>query len=247
MCLILVAWQSHPRFPLVVAANRDEFHDRPSREAGPWPASPGVLGGLDLEAGGTWLAVAEPGRMAAVTNVREPGVPKGRLSRGFLPRDFLLGGQSPAAFAAAVDGPAHSGFNLLLADADALWYCSNRGGAARRLGPGIYGVSNHLLDTPWPKLVSAKTRFADGLASLPSLGGFFDLLADSEIVPDQGLPDTGVALEWERLLSAVFVKSETYGTRASTVLTLGRNGAFRLEERRFGAGGAALGTRRIRS
>ena len=248
MCLILVAWQSHPRFPLVVAANRDEFHDRPSREAGPWPASPGVLGGLDLEAGGTWLAVAEPGRqVAAVTNVREPGVPKGRLSRGFLPRDFLLGGQSPAAFAAAVDGPAHSGFNLLLADADALWYCSNRGGAARRLGPGIYGVSNHLLDTPWPKLVGAKARFARALADLPAFPALFEILADREVVPDHALPASGVSLEWERLLSAVFVRSERYGTRASTVLTWRPGDGFEMEERRFGPDGAPTGTVRLRS
>jgi uncharacterized protein with NRDE domain len=245
MCLILVAWQSHPRFPLVVAANRDEFHHRPSRAAGPWPDVPGVLGGLDLEAGGTWLAVAQPGRLAAVTNVREPGAPKGRRSRGCLPRDFLLGGQSPAAFAAQVDGAAHSGFNLLLADRDALWYCSNRSGPPVPLGPGIYGVSNHLLDTPWPKLVSAKARFAQALAGLPGFAPLFDLLADREIVPDHALPGTGVPLEWERMLSAVFVDSEAYGTRASTVLTWAPGEGFVMEERSFGPGGAPLGTVRL--
>jgi len=246
MCLILVAWQAHPEYPLVVAANRDEFYVRPSAEADRWPEDPRILGGRDLEAGGTWLALREDGRFAAVTNVRD-GAAKGGRSRGHLPGDFLLGDQDPGVYATAVDGARYGGFNLLLADRHSLWYCSNRDGAPRQLAPGIYGLSNHLLDTPWPKLVSAKARFAGGLADLPALGGFFDLLADPEIVPDQGLPDTGVALEWERLLSAVFVQSETYGTRASTVLTLGRNGAFRLEERRFGAGGAALGTRRIRS
>ncbi len=247
MCLILVAWQMHPEYPLVVAANRDEFYARPTAEADHWPEDPRIVGGRDLEAGGTWLALREDGRFAAVTNVREAEPAQGERSRGHLPADFLRGEQDPGAYAAAIDGGRFAGFNLLLADPHALWYGSNRGGAARELGPGVYGLSNHLLDTPWPKLVSAKARFAGSLASLPAMGGLFALLADTEIVPDQGLPRSGVPLEWERLLSAIFVKSERYGTRASTVLTRSRNGAFRLEERRFGAGGAPLGIRRIRS
>jgi len=247
MCLILVAWQMHPDYPLVVAANRDEFYARPSAEAAHWPEDPRILGGRDLEAGGTWLALREDGRFAAVTNVREPGAPRGARSRGHLPADFLLGEQDPGAYAAAVDGARHSGFNLLLADAQALWYCSNRDGAARELAPGVYGLSNHLLDTPWPKLVSAKARFTRALSHLPALGGFFAVLADPEIVPDQELPASGLSLEWERLLSAVFVQSEEYGTRASTVVTRSRAGAVRLEERRFGSGGTPLGSRRIRS
>jgi uncharacterized protein with NRDE domain len=247
MCLILVAWQMHPEYPLVVAANRDEFYARPAAEADHWPEDPRILGGRDLEAGGTWLALREDGRFAAVTNVREASPAKGERSRGHLPAEFLRGDQDPGAYTAAIDGTRFQGFNLLLADPRALWYCSNRDGAARELGPGIYGVSNHLLDTPWPKLVSAKARFAHSLASLPALGGLFTMLADSEIVPDPWLPSTGVPLECERMLSAIFVQSEAYGTRASTVLTRRRNGAFRLEERRFGAGGAPLGVRRIRS
>jgi uncharacterized protein with NRDE domain len=238
MCLILVAWQAHPQYPLVVAANRDEFYARPTAAAGRWAEDPRVLGGRDLEAGGTWLGVREDGRFAAVTNVREPGAAKGVRSRGLLPRDFLLGEQPPAPWAQALDGDHHSGFNLLLADPRELWYRSNRGGAARRLAPGVYGLSNHLLDTPWPKLAGAKARFAAALAALPGPEPCFAILADREIVPDQDLPDTGVALEWERLLSAVFVRSPTYGTRASTVLTRARDGAIRLEERRFGPDGA---------
>jgi uncharacterized protein with NRDE domain len=240
MCLILVAWQCHPQFPLVVAANRDEFYARPSAGAGPWPEDPRVRGGLDLEAGGTWLGVREDGRFAAVTNVREPGVPKGLRSRGLLTKDFLLGRQSPGECAAAIEGGRYSGFNLLLADRQALWYCSNRDGGSRRLAPGIYGVSNHLLDTPWPKLVTAKARFAAALDGLPAFDPLFSILADREIVPDHDLPDSGVPLAWERLLSAIFVQSEDYGTRASTVLTRDRLGAVRLEERRFGPGGAPM-------
>lgn len=241
MCLILVAWQAHPKFPLVVAANRDEFHARPAREASRWAEDPRILGGRDLEAGGTWLGLGEDGRFAAVTNVREPGVPKGPRSRGELPRDYLLGAQPPGVFAESIDRGAYSGFNLLLADAESLWYVSNRDGGARPLKPGVYGVSNHLLDTPWPKLESAKERFALALPELPSMEGLFGILADREIVPDHRLPATGVSLDWERLLSAVFVVSEGYGTRASTVATRSREGRVRLEERRFGPGGQTMG------
>lgn len=240
MCLILVAWHAHPDYPLVVAANRDEFYDRPTANAGRWPDAPRILGGRDLEAGGTWLAAHDDGRFAAVTNVREPGVPKGPLSRGQLTSNFLRGNTAPGDYATAIDGSQYSGFNLLLADERELWYRSNRDGAARALPPGIYGLSNHLLDTPWPKLVSAKARFTEALASLPACGDFFAILADSEIVPDHELPETGVPLEWERLLSAIFVQSENYGTRASTLLLRGKDGLLMLEERRFGRGGEAL-------
>jgi uncharacterized protein with NRDE domain len=247
MCLILVAWQAHPEYPLVVAANRDEFFARPSAAAGRWAEDPRVLGGRDLEAGGTWLGVREDGRFAAVTNVREPGMAKGSRSRGLLTRDFLLGGGPPGPWAAAIDGAACSGFNLLLADARELWYRSNRDGAARRLEAGVYGLSNHLLDTPWPKLVSAKARFQAALRGLPAPEACFAILADRETVPDPDLPDTGVALAWERLLSAIFVQSEAYGTRASTLLLRGRDGGLRLEERSFGPGGAPLESRTIRT
>jgi uncharacterized protein with NRDE domain len=240
MCLILIAWRTHPDFPLVVAANRDEFYQRPTAAAARWPEDPRVLAGRDLEAGGTWLGVSDDGRFAAVTNVREPAVAKGVRSRGHLTRDFLLGDRTPGGFAREVEGPLHSGFNLLLADQTELWYLSNREGDPRPLGPGIYGLSNRLLDTPWPKLVSAKARFAEALASLPGQEAMFNILADPETAPDPTLPDTGVALEWERLLSAIFVQSDRYGTRASTVLTRDRQGAIQWEERRFGPGGLPL-------
>lgn len=238
MCLILVAWQVHPEYPLVVAANRDEFHARPTAVAARWRDAPQVVAGRDLEAGGTWLGVTDAGRFAAVTNVREPGVPKGPRSRGELTRAFLAGTTLPDAFAAGVDGDAFSGFNLLVADARTLCYRSNRDGAARVLPAGIYGVSNHLLDTPWPKLTTAKTRFAEALQHLPVEQPFFDVLADDEIVPDDDLPATGVSLEWERRLSAVFVRSPDYGTRASTLLMRRADGAGLLVERSFDAGGA---------
>lgn len=245
MCLILVAWQAHPDFPLVVAANRDEFHARPTAPIAPWADAPQVLAGRDLEAGGTWLGITRSGRFAAVTNVREPGAPQGERSRGRLTAGFLTGDAAPADYAAAIETHAYSGFNLLLADRTSLAYRSNRDGAARRLAPGIYGVSNHLLDTPWPKLEAARARFREALQTLPDESGFFDLLADDEIVPDERLPSTGVTLEWERRLSAIFVKSPQYGTRASTLLILRKGGGGVLVERSFDADARMNGENRL--
>ena len=240
MCLILVAWQQHPDFPLAVAANRDEFHARPTAAAAVWPEGQDVIGGRDLEAGGTWLGFASGGRFAAVTNVREPGRPRGTYSRGWLPRDFLQGDEGARPYCQFAAGCDTSGFNLLACDSRDLVYCSNRDGPPRKLAPGIYGVSNHLLDTPWPKLTAAKAAFAAAMANLPDREAFFALLADREIVSDRHLPDTGVSLEWERLLSAIFVVSPAYGTRASTVGLTTRSGGALLEERSFDCSGQPL-------
>ncbi|MCG2577683.1 NRDE family protein [Dechloromonas sp. XY25] len=240
MCLIVVGWRVHPDYPLVVAANRDEFYARPSTAIGRWADAPHVIGGLDLEAGGTWLGITDSGRFAAVTNVRESGAAKGALSRGALTRNFLTSRLSAGEYAAQLDYAQYSGFNLLLADGAALTYCTNRDGTPRSLAPGVYGLSNHLLDSPWPKLLAARLRFSAALPRLPDTRAFFDLLADREIVPDAELPSTGVSLEWERLLSAIFVKSESYGTRASTVAWLRRDGEVTMHEKSFGPGGQAL-------
>lgn len=240
MCLIVVGWRVHQRYPLVVAANRDEFYARPSADAARWPDAPQVIGGLDLEAGGTWLGIGENGRFAAVTNVREPNMAKGASSRGALTRDFLLSNTPASDYARQIDGKRYSGFNLLLADGKSLFYCSNRDGTPRALPPGVYGLSNHLLDSPWPKLVKARQRFTAALQDLPEEAAFFELLADQSIVADDNLPQTGVSLEWERLLSAVFVKSENYGTRASTLVWQGLDGTVKLHEQSFGPNGQAL-------
>src|SRR6185369_14056388 len=144
MCLIVVGWRAHPDYPLVVAANRDEFHARPTADAARWPDAPRVIGGRDLEAGGTWLGITEMGRFAAVTNVREPGMAKGEISRGALTREFLLSSEAASDYAKNIEPNRYSGFNLLLADGDSLFYCSNRDGEPRPLPPGIYGLSNHL-------------------------------------------------------------------------------------------------------
>ena len=240
MCLIVVGWRVHPEYPLVVAANRDEFYARPSTTIGRWPDAPQVIGGIDLEAGGTWLGVSDSGRFAAVTNVREPGMAKGNYSRGALTRNFLTGDAAAIDYARQIDGQQFSGFNLLLVDGASLVYCSNRDGVPRTLAPGIYGLSNHLLDSPWPKLLAARQGFAAALANLPDESAFFALMADQTIVADTELPNTGVSLEWERLLSAIFVKSENYGTRASTLLWQNIQGGVTVHEQSFGPHGTKL-------
>lgn len=237
MCLILLAHQVHPDYPLAVCANRDEFYARPTAAADFWTDAPHILAGRDLQAGGTWLGVTRGGRFAAVTNYRDPGAPEGRCSRGELTRAFLAGEASPEAFLQALEPEAYGGFNLFLGNREGLYYYSNRQRTIRSLAPGIYGLSNHLLETPWPKLVAAKERFATALGQLPDPEPQFTLLADERRWPDERLPDTGVPLEWERILSAVFVRSPGYGTRASTVLTVARDGAVRLQERSFDAAG----------
>ena len=245
MCLILLAWRVHPDYPLVVAANRDEFFVRPSAPAAFWPEAPQLLAGRDLEAGGTWLGISRGQRFAALTNYRDGSQPVAAArSRGALVADFLAGNDPPAAYLAqtAAAGAAYNGFNLFVGDHESLGYYSNRGdGQPRWLKPGLYGLSNHLLDTPWPKLTSAKAAFAAALLALPAQELFLDLLADQEIVPDTHLPETGVPLAWERILSAVFVCSENYGTRASTLLTIDRDGRTTLLERSFDAAARASG------
>ena len=240
MCLIVVGWRVHPDFPLLLAANRDEFYARPTAAAGRWPETPQVIGGRDLEAGGTWLGITDSGRLAAVTNVREPGMVQGPRSRGQLTRDFLLDDQPAMDYARRINPDAYSGFNLLLADGNSLIYCSNRDGEPRQLTPGIYGVSNHRLDSPWPKLQTARQKFTQAIQKLPDEAAFFELLADKTIVADENLPQTGVPLAWERLLSAIFVQSESYGTRASTLLRQDAEGRIELHERSFGAHGQPL-------
>jgi len=244
MCLILLAWQTHPDYPLVVAANRDEFFARPSAAAGFWKETPEILAGRDLQGGGTWLGVSRGLRFSALTNYREGAKQRADApSRGALVVDFLTGESDPESYLEALSrrGADYNGFNLLVGDGQRLGYYTNKEPCPRWLSPGIYGLSNHLLDTPWPKLSAAKAAFAAALAQLPSTPSFFELLADREIVPDTHLPETGVPIEWERILSAVFVASPDYGTRASSLLTMHRSGRVTLLERSFGQGATPLG------
>ncbi|MCF8151719.1 MAG: NRDE family protein [Burkholderiaceae bacterium] len=227
MCLILVAWRVHPGYPLVVAANRDEFFARPTAPASFWAEAPRVLAGRDLEAGGTWMGIGRNRRFAALTNFRDPAQNrKDAPSRGGLVANFLTGDERPQDYLRRIETSATecNGYNLLVSDGESLWWSSNMGGAARQLEPGVYGVSNHLLDTPWPKVGAGKTALARALESLPADQALFELLHDDGVHPDEHLPQTGIPLDWERLLSSAFVKSPDYGTRSSTVLCIGNDG-----------------------
>jgi uncharacterized protein with NRDE domain len=233
MCLILVAWRVHSSYPLVVAANRDEFFLRPTAPAAFWKDMPQILAGRDLEAGGTWMGVTRNGRFAALTNFRDPEQNRGGASsRGGLVANFLAGDEAPQAYLerVAAQGTRYNGYNLLVSDGKTLWWSSNMGGELRQLEPGVYGVSNHLLDTPWPKVGAGKTALAEALEQLPDEQALFSLLQDDGIHPDEHLPQTGVPLDWERLLSSAFVKSPDYGTRGSTVFCLNRDGHISFDE-----------------
>ncbi len=248
MCLLVLAWQQHPRYRLLIAANRDEYHDRPAAPLAPWDDAAEILAGRDLQAGGTWLGVDRRRRFGTVTNFRELRRPRRNApSRGRLVPDFLRGGASPLEHIQVLenDAPGYSGFNLLLADERQLVYASNRGdGFARALAPGIHGLSNEALDAPWPKLTRVRGRFESIVArgGTLDLGELFGVLADRQPAgSDAELPSTGLTLEWERLLSAPFVVNERYGTRCSTILAIEHSGALTLAERRFDARGEPSG------
>ena len=250
MCLLVVAWRSHPRYRLVVAGNRDEFHERPTAPLGWWGDAPDVLGGRDLRAGGTWLAFARSGRFGLVTNFRDAnGAQPGAPSRGELVPAFLRGTQPAAGFLSGLlpRTREYAGFNLLLGDTHGLHYCCNVGDEGpRELVPGIYGLSNHRLDEPWPKLVRTRERFAAALTHAdPRPADLFDLLADSTPTTYESPPDRGLPPDLERALSAPFVRHERYGTRCSTVAMVEHGGRTVVLERRFNPAGVQTGATRI--
>ncbi|MDH3453769.1 MAG: NRDE family protein [Desulfuromonadales bacterium] len=241
MCLILVAHQRNEQLPLLVLANRDEFYARPTAAAQPWAESPGMIAGRDLVSGGTWFG-ARNARWATVTNIREGLRDKenhSSKSRGWLVRDYLQGELSPADFLASIETTIgdFAGFNLLLGDGRELWYASSRTSGARLLPPGVYGLSNHLLDTPWPKVVRGKAGVNQLLNQSPfNQEAAFTLLSDPTRAIDTELPDTGIPLDWERALSAIFISLPEYGTRCSTLLKVNAEGRRLLVERRFADG-----------
>jgi uncharacterized protein with NRDE domain len=250
MCLLVLAWKLHPRYRLILAGNRDEFHDRPAAPLSWWQDDPRILAGKDLKAGGTWLGVARSGRFGIVTNYRDLQAPvEGAPSRGLLVPRFLTGATSPKEFLDDLRGaaPRYSGFNLLVGGSRALYYFSNRGSnVPQALAPGVYGLSNHTLNTPWPKLARTRARFESALQD-PELSAetLFGILADREPAADGDLPATGLPAEWERIVSAPFIVNERYGTRCSSVLLVERNGRTILQERRFDPGGVQTGTSRF--
>ena len=251
MCLLVFAWMNHPRYRLVVAANRDEFHDRPAAPLGWWTGSDRMLAGRDLRSGGTWFGVTRSGRFGAITNLRGVEAPPvaDAPSRGGLVPDYLAGEATPGSFLEELQGAAttFAGFNLLAGDRESLHYFSNRDCAGpRRLEPGSYGLGNHALDTPWPRLLRARERFDDALAAdQPGVGELFGLLADRGPASAATVPGSGLAADLERAMSAPFVLHERYGTRCSTVLLAGHDGRTVTAERRFDAAGNLTGATRL--
>jgi uncharacterized protein with NRDE domain len=233
MCLILIAWRAHPRYPCVIAANRDEFFGRPTVEADWWPEPAGILAGRDLQAGGTWMGVSRSGRFAALTNFRDPArnqpnaPSRGALVTAFLEHDWPTGqGLKEIAQRGARCNP----FNVLCSDGRELGVYESTTGHARLLEPGVYALSNHLLDTPWPKVKQAKSRLAEALEDLPQSAAMLDLLRDTEPAVDDELPRTGVSLELERMLSSAFIVGDDYGTRSSTIVTTDNEGTIDFAE-----------------
>ncbi len=246
MCLIVLSWQAHPVYTLALAGNRDEFHARPTSPAAFWGDHPEVLAGRDLKSGGTWLGVTRTGRFAAITNYRDPSqFEQQRRSRGELTREFLLGNTPPRAWLETLKPrlAEYNDFNLLVGREDELYCLESRTGAIIPMPPGVYGLSNHLLDTPWPKVRAAKAGLASVLASAPESMDLLsrqmmELLADTHPYPDALLPDTGIPLERERLISAAFIHDPVYGTRSTSVLLRRRDGATWFAERCFTPEGA---------
>jgi uncharacterized protein with NRDE domain len=234
MCLIVFAWKQHPEFPLLLAANRDEFYARPALAATWWEDAPHVYAGKDLEAGGTWMGINKQGRFAAITNIRNgEGKKSGAPSRGKIVADFLRNDISPASYLHELkaDAKHYAGFNLIIGDSKELFWFSNETLQAQILQPGVFGLSNGSLDTPWPKVNLAKTQFEKLMQQSAPDQAYFEMLADTTPAPDHSLPQTGVSLEWERLLSSIFIQSDIYGTRVSSLIKCHIDGTAHLTER----------------
>jgi uncharacterized protein with NRDE domain len=247
LCLLVLAWQVHPLYRLILAANRDEFHARPAAPLAKW-ADAEILAGRDLTAGGTWLGVDRQRRFGVVTNFREwPATQAAGPSRGRLIPNYLSGQEPPQNFLGSVESAASefAGFNLLLGDKEELWYASNRASVfAGQLAPGIYGLSNRLLDTPWPKLTRVRRRFEAWLngAARANPQELLAMLADrTPSAEGEDAYASDVSPEWRRVLSAPFVLHPVYGTRCSTAVLLAASGAMHVIERRFDAAGDCSG------
>ncbi|MEJ7643695.1 MAG: NRDE family protein [Chryseolinea sp.] len=235
MCLIFISHQNHPDYKLIVAGNRDEFYNRTTAAAAFWNDSPGVLAGRDLEAGGTWMGVNKRGKVSMLTNYRDPGnIDPNAPSRGALVSDFLTGDVSSEMYIddVASDGGRYNGFNLLARDSKDLYYYSNYGKGVEKLAPGFYGISNKLLDSPWPKVIRGKQRIGPAMAKVsPDVDEILDLLCDNEKAPLDQLPETGLTKDRELALSPMFIKTDNYGSRCSTVVLIDKNDNVTFSER----------------
>jgi uncharacterized protein with NRDE domain len=247
MCLILFSFRAHRHFPLVVAANRDEHHARPAAAAAFWDDHPEVYGGRDLEKGGTWMGLHRSGRFAAITNYREgkAAAPAPR-SRGELVHGFLTGNRGAEDYFRAIAAHDHqyNPYSMIAGDTEALFWHSNRNGHAAAIAPGVHGLSNHLLDTPWPKVIAGRAALAgtvdDDDADLIATT-LFGLLASETPAAESELPDTGIPRQRERELSPPFIRGDSYGTRSSAVFMISASGEVFFHEKRFATGGQPAG------
>ena len=240
MCLLFVAIDVHPDFRLIVAANRDEYYNRPTKKLQVWKQNPRIIAGTDLEKGGTWFGVTRQGRWAAVTNYMETKLLDEYRSRGILVRDYLNSDQTPSEFIGdlAPHAALYNGFNLVVGTLTEALYFSNRERVAKPLHKGIFGLSNHLLDTPWPKVSYGK----QGLENLvrqahPDSDSLFSILNDRQCAQDGNVPEPAADIEWDRLLSSAFISGNAYGTRSSTILMIKRDNRLKLEERTYSGEG----------
>ncbi len=241
MCLLVFSYKQHSVYDLIFATNRDEFYERPTRPARFWDNHPNILAGKDLEAGGTWLGITRDGKFSALTNYRDPSIQKeDPPSRGHLVLDYLKSGKTMKQYLQDVDKKAslYNGFNLLGGELfgkdSSLMYYSNQQQEIRTLDAGLYGLSNKLLNTPWPKVKRAKNVLSSLIENEKlSEENLFELLQDDTKAPDEELPDTGIPHELEKAVSPIFIKTDRYGTRNSTVILVEKSGKVIFEERRY--------------
>jgi uncharacterized protein with NRDE domain len=235
MCLIFFSLRQHPTYKLIVAANRDEFYQRKTAAADFWEDNPAILAGRDLEGGGTWLGMNRNGKISLLTNYRDPSnISPTAPSRGKLVSDFLANGESGETYLKRIEptAPQYNGFNLIVGNPNELWYLSNYRKGVLPIQPGFFGLSNHLLDTPWPKVVRGKEKLKPVLSqSKIDPGELFDLLYDDQRAEDAQLPETGIGLERERALSSMFIKTSNYGSRCSTVILVDYQNRVSFSER----------------
>ncbi|MDW3197175.1 MAG: NRDE family protein [Cytophagales bacterium] len=239
MCLIAFALNEHPDYPLILVANRDEFYERPTSYADFWEDHPNVLGGRDLKGGGTWMGVTRAGRITAVTNYRDPqNISATAKTRGDLTKDYLISDTPALPYLEQVEKEAalYNGFNLLLFEAGKGYYFSNYGDKIRTLDKGVFGLSNALLDTPWPKLEKLKENFSQSIQSNIDVDSLLELLTDDQKASDEALPETGVPYEWEKALSSICIATPTYGTCCSTVILVDKSGNLSFTEKSFPVG-----------
>ncbi len=240
MCVVFISYKQIPKFPMILLANRDEFYDRPTAKADYWEDFPNILAGRDLVGKGTWLGVTKSGRFSAVTNYRNPKQQKGTISRGNLVANFLKTETPAKDYLQEIkeNSDKYTGFNLLIgeisSDKSELYYYSNQENIIKKLGEGLYGLSNHLLDTPWEKVEKGKAKLNQLLKNdTVEKEGLFDVLKDKTLADDEELPETGIGCQREKLLSSIFIETPIYGTRCSTVLTFDSKFEMDLDERVF--------------